>query len=177
MASLGGSFNSDKIEDYCLTPWDLDYGRLIRLDHDFIGRPALEKMADAPHRKKVSLVIHPDDAVAVYRSQMGDGPKAKAMELPAAYYAAYPVDSVLDSHDRVVGISSYISFIAPDRTWAAIATVDAECAVEGTELRIVWGEPDRGIPRPVVEPHVQTTLRATVTSWPFSKKAREEYRS
>lgn len=176
LASLGGSFVSDRIEDYCFTPWDLDYGRLIRFDHDFIGRPALERMADMPHRRKVSLVIDADDAAAVYRSQMGEGPKAKAMEEPSAHYSAYPFDAVLDEAENVVGVSSYVSFIAPDRTWVALASVAAEHAAEGTELSVVWGEPNGGSNRPPVERHVQTRLRARVTGWPFSARAREEYR-
>ena len=44
-ASLGGSFYSNNIEDYYLTPWDLGYGAFVKFDHDFIGREALEKMA------------------------------------------------------------------------------------------------------------------------------------
>ena len=44
-ASLGGSFLSDNIEDYYLTPWDLGYGPVVKFDHDFIGREALEKIA------------------------------------------------------------------------------------------------------------------------------------
>ena len=44
-ASIGGSFVSDDIEDYYLTPWDLGYGRYVKFDHDFIGREALEQRA------------------------------------------------------------------------------------------------------------------------------------
>ena len=47
-ASLGGSFYSDNIEDYYLTPWDLGYGFMVKFDHDFIGREALEKIAKNP---------------------------------------------------------------------------------------------------------------------------------
>jgi len=54
-ASIGGSFVSDKVEDYYLTPWELGYGFFVKFDHDFIGRAALEKMAAGPHRKKVTL--------------------------------------------------------------------------------------------------------------------------
>ena len=50
--SLGGSYYSDDISDYYLTPWDLGYGPHVKFDHDFIGREALEKRAAAPHRKK-----------------------------------------------------------------------------------------------------------------------------
>ncbi|MGI3166420.1 aminomethyl transferase family protein [Pseudooceanicola sp. 200-1SW] len=177
MASLGGSFTSDRIEDYYFTPWDLDYGRLIRFDHDFIGREALEKMADGPHRKKVSLVIDPADAAAVYASQMGEGPKGKAMEEPSAHYAAYPFDTVSTADGRAVGVSSYLNFIAPDRTWVALACVEESVAAEGTPLTLTWGEPNGGSNRPTVERHVQMPLRGEVTGWPFSKSARASYRA
>ena len=47
--SAAASPRSD-IEDYYLTPWDLDYGRTIAFDHDFVGRDALEGLAEGPHR-------------------------------------------------------------------------------------------------------------------------------
>ena len=43
--SLAGSYTSDDIEDYYLTPYDLGYGRSVAFDHDFIGRAALERHA------------------------------------------------------------------------------------------------------------------------------------
>ena len=62
-ASLGGSFSSPNIEDYYLTPWDLGYGSYVKFDHDFIGREALERMADGQHRRKVTLALD-DDSVS-----------------------------------------------------------------------------------------------------------------
>jgi vanillate/3-O-methylgallate O-demethylase len=59
---------SDDITDYYLTPWDVDYGRLVKFDHDFIGRAALEKMVDRPHRRKVTLEWNAEDVLAVERS-------------------------------------------------------------------------------------------------------------
>ena len=61
MASLGGSFVSDNIEDYYLTPYDLGYGPFVKFDHDFVGRAALEAMAAHPQRQKVTLVWNGDD--------------------------------------------------------------------------------------------------------------------
>jgi syringate O-demethylase/vanillate/3-O-methylgallate O-demethylase len=176
IAALGGSYVSDEIEDYYLTPWEVDYGRLIRFNHDFIGREALERRASERHRKKVSLVIDPEDATAVYRSQMEKGQNGKAMEVPTAHYAAYPYDTVLDQTGRQAGVSTYMSFIDPDGAWVSLAVVDAELGEEGTELAIVWGEPGGGSTRQTVEPHRQMTLRARVSGWPFSKVARRGYR-
>jgi glycine cleavage system aminomethyltransferase T len=56
-ASLGGSFVSNNIEDYYLTPYDLGYGHIVRFDHDFIGREALERIGKNPTRKKVTLAL------------------------------------------------------------------------------------------------------------------------
>ena len=175
-ASLGGSFVSERIEDYMFTPWDLDYGRVIRFDHDFVGREALERLAGHYHRKKVSLVLDPDDTAAVFRSQMNPGGNGKAMELPTAHFASYQYDSVLDGRGNQAGVSTYMSFIAPDNALVSLAVLDEEFASEGTEVTIVWGEPDGGSNRPTVERHRQMDVRAKVSGWPFSKLARAGYR-
>ena len=60
-ASIGGSFSSQRIEDYYFTPWDLGYGNYVKFDHDFIGRDALERMAEGEHRQKVTLALDDDD--------------------------------------------------------------------------------------------------------------------
>src|SRR4029078_3269627 len=53
--SIGGSFYSDNIEDYYMTPYELGYGPFVKFDHDFIGSDDLKKIADKPQRKKVTL--------------------------------------------------------------------------------------------------------------------------
>lgn len=175
-AALGGSFVSESICDYYFTPWDLDYGRLIRFDHDFVGRAALEEMAKKPHRKKVSLVVNATDAMEIYRSQMIPGRNGKGMEMPSAHYAAYPYDAVYDANGNCVGVSTYAAFLAPDNCWVTLAVVDSAVAVNGTELTILWGEPNGGSNRPTVERHVQMEMRGTVSGWPFSKIAQAGYR-
>ena len=51
--ALAGSFVSDNIEDYYLNPWELGYGHIVKFDHDFIGRDALEtdRPGDATARR------------------------------------------------------------------------------------------------------------------------------
>lgn len=176
VASLGGSFDSSRLEDYLFTPWDLDYGRVVRFDHDFIGRTTLERMQDGPHRRKVSLVLNPDDTAAVFRSQMSPGSNGKAMEMPTAHYASYQYDTVFSPAGNQVGLSTYMSFIAPDGALVSMAVLDEEFAGEGSEVTILWGEPSGRIRRPTVEAHVQKEIRAKVSGWPFSKQARTGYR-
>ena len=56
--SIAGSFVSDNIEDYYVNPYELGYGPFVKFDHDFIGSDALKKLADKPHRKKVTFAWH-----------------------------------------------------------------------------------------------------------------------
>lgn len=160
--SIGGSFVPDTMEGYYQRPWDLGYGRLVNFDHDFVGRTALEAVADAPHRRKVWLRWDSDAVLDVFRSVWSPGTGAKYMDMPAAHYATLPFDSVL-SGERVVGLSTYPVYTANAREWFSLAMVDEEDAQDGTELSVVWGEPDGGTLKPVVEPHTQAMI-ATILS-------------
>ena len=93
-ASIGGSFVSDKIEDYYLTPWDLGYGPFVKFDHQFIGREALQKMAAGPHRKKVTLALDDVSVTDALFTLFDKGLRAKYMEFPSAVYAMHPFDRV-----------------------------------------------------------------------------------
>ncbi|RMF07630.1 MAG: aminomethyl transferase family protein [Alphaproteobacteria bacterium] len=173
--SLGGSMVSDNVEDYYLTPWDLGYGHILKFDHDFIGREALEKMKDQPHRKKMTLVWEPEDVIRIFASLFNDGDRFKFMDMPASHYATYPYDMVVKG-DRQVGISCYPVYTSNYRRWISLCMLDESVANVGDELEIVWGEPGGGSDKPVVERHIQTRVRAKVTDCPISKTAREVYR-
>src|SRR5689334_17598127 len=80
--SLGGSFYSSNIEDYYLTPYEIGYGPIVKFDHDFIGREALEKMADHQTRTKVTLAWHGDDVAKAMESMFHKGDRAKYIDLP-----------------------------------------------------------------------------------------------
>ncbi|MCT7378386.1 vanillate/3-O-methylgallate O-demethylase [Chelativorans salis] len=175
MSSLGGSFYSDDVEDYYLTPWDLGYGHVVKFDHDFIGREALEQKAHEPHRKKVTLVWNSKDVVRIFASLFGEGEPAKYLELPAAHYATLPYDKVSVGNE-MAGISTYSGYNANERAWLSLAMIDERWSKPGTEVTLTWGEEDGGTPRPVVERHAQTKVRATVAPCPYSTVAREAYR-
>ena len=86
--SIGGSFCSNRIEDYYLTPYELGYGPFVKFDHDFMGREALEKIADKPHRKKVTFAWNADDVARVFRSFFEPGiGNYKYIDAPIANYA------------------------------------------------------------------------------------------
>ncbi len=175
-ASLGGSFVSENIEDYYVTPWDLGYGHIVKFDHDFIGREALEKLKDEPHRKKVTLSWNNDDVIRVFSTMFQTGDRAKFLDIPASHYATLPYDMVLQN-GNMVGISCYPIYTSNFRRWISLAMIDESVSASGTEITILWGEPGGGSAKPLVERHVQTEVRATVGPCPISESARENYKS
>ena len=174
-ASLGGSMVSENIEDYYLTPWDLGYGHILKFDHDFIGRGALEAKKDEAHRKKVTLSWSDEDVIRIFSSLFSQGDRFKFMDIPASHYATLPYDMVTRD-GKQVGISCYPVYTSNLRRWISLAMVDESVSELGTDLTIVWGEPDGGSDKPVVERHVQTEVKATVGPCPISEVAREQYR-
>jgi glycine cleavage system aminomethyltransferase T len=174
-ASLGGSMVSDNIEDYYLTPYELGYGGFTKFDHDFVGREVLEKIANKPHRKKVTLTWNCDDVIRIFATMFQARDRAKYLDMPASHYATLPYDMITKNGEQV-GISTYPVYTANGRVWISLSMIDEAQSTPGTEVTVVWGEPDGGSSKPTVEQHVQTTVRANVGPCPFSDPARESYR-
>jgi vanillate/3-O-methylgallate O-demethylase len=172
--SLGGSFYSPKVEDYYATPWDIGHGHLIKFDHDFIGREALQHMADQPHRRKVTLVWNAQDVLHVFQRLLEDGPTAMHIDLPVSATARLHYDKVLNQDGKVVGLAHYPGYTLNERAMMSLGSVDEAYSQPGTEVVLVWGEEDGGKKSaPWIEPHVQVKIRATVAPSPISQAARE----
>ncbi len=173
-ASLGGSFVSADIEDYYLTPWDLGYGHLVKFDHDFVGREALERMADGEHRTKVTLVLNDEDVTRTIGMMFRDSDRAKFIEWPNAVYAMHQYDDVTVDGENV-GVSTWVCYSANEGKLLTLAILDADHAEPGTEVTLVWGEEGGGTAKPTVEPHVQTEMRAVVAPVPIVGAVRSSY--
>ena len=171
--SIGGSFESDNIEDYYMSPYDLGYGPFVKFDHDFIGREALEKMQTGPQRKKVTFAWNSDDVLAVIASMFETGDMYKYIDLPLSNYASSSYDKIV-SGGKTVGFSMFGGYSYNERSMLSLGVVDPEVEI-GAEVKIVWGEPDGGTHKTTVERHKQFEIRATVSPVPYSKVARETY--
>jgi glycine cleavage system aminomethyltransferase T len=175
-ASLGGSFSSPNIEDYYLTPWDLGYGMVVKFDHDFIGREALEKIAQKPRRKKVTLALNSEDVQRGIATMYGPHPRTKYFDFPSAVYSTLPYDKVMKD-GKVIGVSTWIGYSSNEGRELTLAIVDVEHAEPGTEVTFVWGEEGGGSSKPTVEKHKQLEIRAIVSPVPYSEPARASYRA
>jgi syringate O-demethylase len=173
-ASIGGSFYSDNIEDYYLTPWELGYGHIVKFDHDFIGRSALEKMSKGPHRQKVTLALDSDHVTKVLATSFQKTDRAKFMEFPSAVYSMHPFDRV-QANGETVGLSTWIGYSFNEGRILTLAMLDEAYSKPGTQVGFLWGEPNGGSQKPTVEPHVQVEIPAIVSPVPYAEVARESY--
>ena len=173
-ASIGGSFSSADIEDYYFTPWDLGYGNYVKFDHDFVGREALEEMADTEHRRKVTLALDDDDVTRTIATMFGGEERAKFVDWPSAVYAMHPFDRVTVDGETI-GVSTWVGYSANEGKMLTLAVVDADYGEPGIEVTFVWGEEDGGSAKPTVERHTQTEIRAIVSPVPYVEAVRKSY--
>jgi vanillate/3-O-methylgallate O-demethylase len=109
----------------------------IKFNHDFIGCKALEKMSTEPHSKKVWLTWNNDDVLRVFASMFSADKRFKYLEIPSSCYSILPLDTVVVG-DRMVGLSTYQVYTVNAQSWFSLAMINAELAVNGTEVSIIW---------------------------------------
>ena len=162
-----GSAGGSK-DNFYHNPYELGWGKMIRFDHEFEGREALEAIRDADARRIVSLEWNADDVAEVFRSQFlgEDVEPYKFIDCPTDYefWPSLTVshDFVLDSDGNKVGFSFGRQNSEYFRKMISIATLDTALAVEGTEVRILWGDPGTR----------QFQIRATVARYPYNNVMR-----
>jgi vanillate/3-O-methylgallate O-demethylase len=155
---MTGSFQPVDVEDYYSTPWDLGYGRLVRFDHDFIGRAALERIAEHPPRQKVWLEWARDDTERVLvASELSRAGAPRLLNPPFTGNR----DLVLSGED-IAGITMSHAFTVNLGGWISLASVDTALAMDGVEVQIVWGDHDGGRSNPTIPDHEPVRIRATV---------------
>ena len=148
-------------------PVELGWAKLIRFDHDFIGRGALEKEIADPRRQMVTLVWNADDVVDVYASQFRPGEPFAAMDPihlsqekgATVYYA----DQVLKD-GNLVGVSSGRAHSCFYRQMLSLCSIDLAFSEIGTEVEVLWGDPGTR----------QKRIRATVSRFPYLDEGRNE---
>jgi vanillate/3-O-methylgallate O-demethylase len=173
---LAGSLASNNIEDYYVTPYEIGYGPFVKFDHDFIGREALEKIADKPHRRKVTFAWNGEDVTKVFASMFTGNDATdvyKYIDLPLSNYASASFDKITKG-GKVVGASMFAGYSYNERSMLSLGIVNPDVET-GTEVTLVWGEEGGGTKKTTVERHRQVEIRAVVSSVPYSKVVRETY--
>ena len=139
---------SKKIEDYYSTLYELGCGIMVKFDHDFIGREALEKRANEPQRKKVTFAWNAEDVSRVMTSMLGKGDHYKYIELPLSNYGSSSFDAIVKG-GKTVGLSMFSGISYNERSMLSLGVVDPDINI-GEELTLVWGGENGGTRKPTV---------------------------
>jgi vanillate/3-O-methylgallate O-demethylase len=146
---------------------------MVKFDHDFIGRDALEKMKDQPHRQKVTFEWNSEDVIKVFASMFEDGNIYRYIDQPNANYASSSFDSIL-VNGKVVGASMFSGYSYNERRALSLGIVEPEFAKPGTQVTLVWGE-NPNTKKTTTEPHRQIEIRAIVAAVPYNSAVRDGY--
>lgn len=160
---LQGSYFSENIEDYYVTPYELGYGRLVNTKHDFIGKDALLEKKDKVRRTKVTLLWDEDDV----RRVLG-----KTEDL--GFFYSHAKDR-LEINGDMYGYSLNAAFIDAENSIISLAYIDKDKVEPGTKVEIAFGQH----PGPGTSPDAHRDfprIKAVVTPTPFNAFARERYR-
>lgn len=149
-----GSYDHALARPRLRTPFEVNWDRSVRFDHDFIGRAALEKEAEAPPRRTVTLRWNSEDVIDIYGSLFRQGEEYKTMELPTTPtwlngFTEHADRVLLDG--REVGVSSGNIYSYHFRESLSLGCIDAALTEPGTELVVEWGDHARRIKRVRVE--------------------------
>jgi glycine cleavage system aminomethyltransferase T len=163
---LAGSMGTDISLRY-RNPIEVGWGQTVKLDHEFIGREAIEREITNPRRQIVTLEWNIDDVVEVYASQFEPGEHYAPMEPNHASqrhgrHELY-ADRVVDG-DKLIGVSSGRMYSYYYRKMISMCSIDVQYGTLGTEVAVVWGAPGSR----------QKHIRARVARYPYLTEPRND---
>lgn len=160
IATGSGSYQPEVADGYYQDPYEQGYGHVVRFDHDFIGRAALETIAAAPPRTKVWLTWNAEETrQLITDSEFATGKNARKL-LP--WPNTVGRDQVLIG-DTPIGATQIHGYTVNIGTWTSVASVDSRYAKPGTEVELLWGDWDGGASNPATPAHEQVRIRATIS--------------
>ncbi|MBQ3995822.1 MAG: aminomethyltransferase family protein [Clostridia bacterium] len=178
---LDGSFSDAEFAAFNCTPYDVGWDKMVKFDHDFVGRSALEKIKEEHPHQVVTLEWNPEDIQTVWGSVFTDEKPFKRLDMvgdlmPYGEFEFFPqlgimmprrtyleFDRVL-ADEKEVGISSGRMFSPHYRKMLSLCVIDKAFAEPGTEVDILWGNPGER----------QMKIRATVAGFPYGDIDRNE---
>ena len=162
----GSVYPSDMRARY-RTPVEVGWTSTVRLNHEFIGRKAIEAEIANPKRTVATLRWNADDVIDIYRSLLSPGEEYRTLDLPTTPPWKDGTNAHADhilKDDKRVGISSGTIYSYYFREVLSMACIDLEQAKAGTEVVIQWGDYGKRI----------KNVRATVERFPYLTEGRND---
>ena len=139
--ALPGIIDSRDFGARLRTPHEVNWGWMVKFDHDFIGREAIEAEAANPRRKTVTLRWNKEDIVDVLASQFETGEEYKMFEFPTTPQSpAGGHADLVTKNGFPVGVSSLAVYSYYYRQMLSHSTVDLDEAQVGNEVVVHWGD-------------------------------------
>lgn len=149
----GGSFEYDDPSALYRSPIEMGEGAMVKFDHEFIGRAALEAEAANPVRLCRSIIWNSEDVIDIFASLFQhDREPYDQLEIPHFSPSICKADKVLDREGRIIGISTRNMYSPWYRCYFSNVTIDKEYADLGTDVFVIYGEPGRP------QKHVRATV-------------------
>lgn len=157
---------ADSINNYYHDPYEFGWGKMIKFDHEFVGKEALEKISAENKRNIVTLEWNVEDIADIFASQFRDEEPYKYIESPLDYvfYLGNHHDNVINEKGEVIGLSFGRQNSAYFHRMISICCLDTAYTDLGTEVTIVWGEPGTR----------QKKIKAKVARFPYNNILRNE---
>lgn len=160
----------DDYKNYIHNPYEFGWGKMIKFDHDFVGKEALERIKAEDKRRIVALEWNADDVAEVFKSQfLGRNVEPlRYIEEPVDWRdwpdttAGLDRDKVLNEKGEVIGLSFGRQNACYFRRMISDCCLDTEYTELGTEVYILWGNPGQR----------QMKIRAKVARYPYNNVLR-----
>ena len=156
-------------EMYYATPYDIGWGGMVNMKHEFRGKEALVA-AKQKHRIAVTLEWDPDDVCDVIKTNFSGKGSANYAPLELyhdAYNGAFPIPCsghYVKKDGQIIGITTGRCYAFYEKRMLSLAFIDEAFAAEGTELVVVYGEPN----------YDTVEIRAKVAPFPYYQETRNE---
>jgi glycine cleavage system aminomethyltransferase T len=139
---VSGSVDPANMRARYRTPIEVGWEKSIQLDHDFLGREAIERELADPRKTVVTLVWNADDVLDVYASLFREGDEYKTFELPTTpHFRRMIAHADHTLHAGIpVGVSSGTTYSYYFRKMISLCTIDRDCAKIGTDVIVQWGD-------------------------------------
>lgn len=150
------------------SPAECGWQKMVRMDHDFMGKEAIEREMAGNYRTACTLIWDVDSVLDAIRASMDGTRNVDPIEFPIDYdYVNGSMTVHIDSvyvGDKFVGCSSGRMFSAKTREMISLGTIDHDLVENGTEVEVLWG--NKGTD--------QVRIKARVELFPYIKEGRNE---
>ncbi|HWI85854.1 MAG TPA: hypothetical protein VNT42_05955 [Sphingomonas sp.] len=157
-----GSHVIEDPRDLYRDPTELGWRKNVKLDHDFIGRAALEQTVADPKRTMTTLVWDKEDVKDVYASLFESEQPYDYMEIPRALFDSFAIDSVRKGGQEV-GVSTSRCYSYHFREMLSLCSIDLAFAQPGEQVTVLWGS----------SPSRMKEIRARVAPAPYKRDNRK----